>query len=268
MGASALLRTFPIGSHADAPTIDPTRVPSSAAGRPRGLPGGPAMPGARHGWPARNRPHRAGKSPSRRLRTPGRAPMTRPPVTGQPAPVNATVAPMAGAATQGARPAAVDLLAVTPERVRRALWRSFLRCGFTGELDDAVHAAPAQGRPGGEQGDGRPPGSRPPGPALRRGRAGRLTCAAGPATARVAGQAAGVCGRPGWPARMAWLAEPGGLAGRSGWPARLAGCVAGRPARVPGVAHRGRAPARPRSRRAPAVSHGPQKAQGEMFTAS
>src|SRR6266700_7177186 len=141
MGASALLRTFPIGSHADAPTIDPTRVPSSAAGRPRGLPGGPAMPGARHGWPARNRPHRAGKSPSRRLRTPGRAPMTRPPVTGQPAPVNATVAPMAGAATQGARPAAVDLLAVTPERVRRALWRSFLRCGFTGELDDAVHAA-------------------------------------------------------------------------------------------------------------------------------
>jgi hypothetical protein len=34
-----------------------------------------------------------------------------------------------------------DLLALTPERFRRALWRSFLRCGVTGDLDTAVHAA-------------------------------------------------------------------------------------------------------------------------------
>jgi hypothetical protein len=35
----------------------------------------------------------------------------------------------------------VDLLTVTPERFRRALWRSFLRCGLTGDIDTAVHAA-------------------------------------------------------------------------------------------------------------------------------
>ena len=34
-----------------------------------------------------------------------------------------------------------DLLAVTPERFQRALRRSFLRHGITGELDTAVHAA-------------------------------------------------------------------------------------------------------------------------------
>ena len=34
-----------------------------------------------------------------------------------------------------------DLLAVTPERIQRALWRSFLRYGVTGELDIAVDAA-------------------------------------------------------------------------------------------------------------------------------
>jgi hypothetical protein len=35
----------------------------------------------------------------------------------------------------------MDMLAVTPERFRRALRRSFLRHGITAELDTAVHAA-------------------------------------------------------------------------------------------------------------------------------
>ncbi len=35
----------------------------------------------------------------------------------------------------------VDLLALTPERFRRALWRSFLRCGISGDVDGAIHAA-------------------------------------------------------------------------------------------------------------------------------
>jgi hypothetical protein len=35
----------------------------------------------------------------------------------------------------------MDLLAITPERIRQALRRSFLRYGITGELDAAVHAA-------------------------------------------------------------------------------------------------------------------------------
>jgi hypothetical protein len=35
----------------------------------------------------------------------------------------------------------MDLLAVTPERFRQALRRSFLRHGISGELDTAVHAA-------------------------------------------------------------------------------------------------------------------------------
>ncbi len=43
--------------------------------------------------------------------------------------------------TTGTRREPADLLALTPERFRRALWRSFLRCGVTGDLDTAVHAA-------------------------------------------------------------------------------------------------------------------------------
>jgi hypothetical protein len=35
----------------------------------------------------------------------------------------------------------VDLLAVTPDRFRRALWRSFLRYGVSADLDTAVLAA-------------------------------------------------------------------------------------------------------------------------------
>jgi hypothetical protein len=35
----------------------------------------------------------------------------------------------------------MDLLAVTPERFRQALRRSFLRHGISAELDTAVHAA-------------------------------------------------------------------------------------------------------------------------------
>ena len=36
---------------------------------------------------------------------------------------------------------AADLATITPERLRRALWRSFLRYGVGGEPDTAVHAA-------------------------------------------------------------------------------------------------------------------------------
>jgi hypothetical protein len=43
--------------------------------------------------------------------------------------------------TTGTRREPADLLTVTPERFRRALWRSFLRCGLTGDIDIAVHAA-------------------------------------------------------------------------------------------------------------------------------
>lgn len=35
----------------------------------------------------------------------------------------------------------MDLPSVTSERLRRALWRSFLRYGIAGELDSAVQAA-------------------------------------------------------------------------------------------------------------------------------
>lgn len=34
-----------------------------------------------------------------------------------------------------------DLLTAGPERLQRALWRSFLRYGISGDLDTAVHAA-------------------------------------------------------------------------------------------------------------------------------
>jgi hypothetical protein len=34
-----------------------------------------------------------------------------------------------------------DLLTLTAERLRQALWRSFLRYGIPGDLDAAVHAA-------------------------------------------------------------------------------------------------------------------------------
>lgn len=71
------------------------------------------------------------------------------PMPGTPAPgfaLPGTASPGEAARGRGARGragtrACVDLLTVTPDRVRRALWRSFLRCGFPGELDDAVHAA-------------------------------------------------------------------------------------------------------------------------------
>jgi hypothetical protein len=39
------------------------------------------------------------------------------------------------------RPDAADLLTVTPDRFRRALWRSFLRYGVSADLDTAVRAA-------------------------------------------------------------------------------------------------------------------------------
>jgi hypothetical protein len=82
----------------------PGKVPSGGAARVSGTPGGAVRGSGTHG--------RSGGA-ARGASTHGRS---------------------------GAR-APVDLLTVTPERVQRALWRSFLRCGFTGELDDAVHAA-------------------------------------------------------------------------------------------------------------------------------
>ena len=47
----------------------------------------------------------------------------------------------AGTAKAGAHKEPADLLAVTAERLRRALGRSFLRYGIPGDLEAAVHAA-------------------------------------------------------------------------------------------------------------------------------
>jgi hypothetical protein len=47
----------------------------------------------------------------------------------------------AGPHKAGARKESADLLAVTAERLRRALGRSFLRYGIPGDLEAAVHAA-------------------------------------------------------------------------------------------------------------------------------
>jgi hypothetical protein len=46
-----------------------------------------------------------------------------------------------GPARAGSHKEPADLLAVTAERLRRALGRSFLRYGITGDLEAAVHAA-------------------------------------------------------------------------------------------------------------------------------
>jgi hypothetical protein len=43
--------------------------------------------------------------------------------------------------SDNARKEPADLLTVTSERLRRALGRSFLRYGFSGDLETAVHAA-------------------------------------------------------------------------------------------------------------------------------
>jgi hypothetical protein len=47
----------------------------------------------------------------------------------------------AGTGKAGAHKDPADLLAVTAERLRRALGRSFLRYGIVGDLETAVHAA-------------------------------------------------------------------------------------------------------------------------------
>jgi hypothetical protein len=73
---------------------------------------------------------------SRRATTPLRAPR-------RTAPRRTTVRAKSG--RRAAAPAdgqdAVDLLTLTAERLRQALWRSFLRYGIPGDLDSAVHAA-------------------------------------------------------------------------------------------------------------------------------
>ena len=46
-----------------------------------------------------------------------------------------------GPGKAGSHKEPADLLAVTAERLRRALGRSFLRYGITGDLEAAVHAA-------------------------------------------------------------------------------------------------------------------------------
>jgi hypothetical protein len=64
-----------------------------------------------------------------------------------PAPLRtpARAAPRAKPRPRTVKPAAgqdtADLLAVTAERLRQALWRSFLRYGVPGDLDATVHAA-------------------------------------------------------------------------------------------------------------------------------
>src|SRR5271157_5967419 len=70
-------------------------------------------------------------SPGRAIRSPGRArrPNSRLP------------AGKAGPRKTGPHKEPADLLAVTAERLRRALGRSFLRYGIPGDLETAVHAA-------------------------------------------------------------------------------------------------------------------------------
>ncbi len=70
-------------------------------------------------------------SPGRAIRPPGRArrPNSRLP------------AGKAGPRKGGPHKEPTDLLAVTAERLRRALGRSFLRYGIPGDLETAVHAA-------------------------------------------------------------------------------------------------------------------------------
>jgi hypothetical protein len=46
-----------------------------------------------------------------------------------------------GTEKSGSRKETADLLTVTAERLRRALARSFLRYGITGDLEAAIHAA-------------------------------------------------------------------------------------------------------------------------------
>ena len=48
---------------------------------------------------------------------------------------------MPGPGKQAPHKEPADLLAVTAERLRRALGRSFLRYGIAGDLETAVHAA-------------------------------------------------------------------------------------------------------------------------------
>ncbi len=54
----------------------------------------------------------------------------------------------AGAGKAGSHKEPADLLAVTAERLRRALGRSFLRYGISGDLETAVHAAMTVVEPG------------------------------------------------------------------------------------------------------------------------
>jgi len=76
-------------------------------------------------------------SPGRQaVRSPGR---TRRPNSGSRAASRANRG--AGAGKAGAHKEPADLLAVTAERLRRALGRSFLRYGIVGDLETAVHAA-------------------------------------------------------------------------------------------------------------------------------
>ena len=70
-------------------------------------------------------------SPGRAIRPPGRARR----------PNSRLAAGKAGPRKTGPHKEPADLLAVTAERLRRALGRSFLRYGIPGDLETAVHAA-------------------------------------------------------------------------------------------------------------------------------
>jgi hypothetical protein len=125
--------TLPKPATAQARTAAPTRTAAQARTQPGvmtplfSVPGG-SEPGAP-------------PAPGRRVRQPGR---TRRVNSRSPA----DHADHAGRTARGGGPAKsiplkdpADLLAVTAERLRRALARSFLRYGIPGDLEAAVHAA-------------------------------------------------------------------------------------------------------------------------------
>jgi hypothetical protein len=88
---------------------------------------------------------RGARSPARGRRPNPRAnPLTSPPANPRrPAgrAPSAARAPRGTAAASGTGKESADLLAVTAQRLRRALARSFLRHGIPGDLEAAVHAA-------------------------------------------------------------------------------------------------------------------------------
>ena len=111
----------------------------------------PTLPKRRRGAPAPPQPWamtplfavpdstESASSEPEAIPSPGRQAM-RPPGRGR-RPNSRLPAGKAGPRKTGAHKEPTDLLAVTAERLRRALGRSFLRYGLAGDLETAVHAA-------------------------------------------------------------------------------------------------------------------------------